>query len=309
MKENRYNILVTIDDNYLEPCKVMLYSLIKNNKSREITVFLIYQNLNKQSLHNLKFMLEKMGAVLKPIYVDKKWFYDAPKREHITNATYLRLLAPQLLPETVDRVLYLDADIIVDGSIDQFYDMEMGQNYFAAVKDHLDFSDGNAHKKTIGMPVRYTYVCAGILLMNIKLLRTGMNIQDVYNLIIKKGNTLYMQDQDIINALYYNKIKVVSSIWGKEAWLINIKNKWLMLLQEITKTEPSPVIIHYLYKYKPWNKGYIGRYMKNYWKYARVFKKHKNYNTIKENYKRRIVSEINGYLGLSEFVQSIKENQ
>lgn len=296
MKKKDIHILVTIDDNYIEPLRVMLYSLVKNNSHRNLNIYLIYQSLCKSNLLLLKKTMEKLNVKFISIHADRTLFQNAPKREHITNATYLRLLASQLLPNNIDKVLYLDADIIIDGAIDDFYDINMEKFYFAGVKDHLDTSDHNFHKKAIGMPVQYTYICAGILLMNLKILREEFNITEIYKFIEKKGIYLTMQDQDIINALYYNKIKVVSCIYGKEAWFFNIENNFIYLISILFHREEKPIIIHYLYKHKPWKKNYIGRYMKIYWKYAKIFKKHKNYKLIKKNYNIRHFLKVKGYL-------------
>jgi len=295
------NILVTIDDAYTEPLRVMLYSLLFNNQSRHIHIFLIYQRLSRFSLKQIAYVIHKMNASFTPIRVNDALFSDAPERSHITNATYLRLLAPALLPTDVDRILYLDADIIVDGSLDALYELPMENYYFAAVPDHLDTSDNNLHKRSIGMPGSAHYVCAGILLMNMEQLRKHMDLHEVYRLINRKGTLLTMQDQDIINLLYHRHIYLLDSIYGKEAWFYHTGDTFKMLAAKLFQKQKRPVIIHYLYHYKPWNLGYIGLYMDRYWHYARVFKKHRNYQTIKDNQKKRLIHEIMGYLGMANY--------
>ncbi len=107
------NILVTLNSNYIKPLKIMLKSLFLNNPGEEFQIYLLHTSLKNGELDDLAFYIEGHGSELRVIHVDKNCFDDAPVTFHYTKEMYFRLLAYQLLPQDLDRILYLDPDILV----------------------------------------------------------------------------------------------------------------------------------------------------------------------------------------------------
>ena len=108
------NLLLTLDENYLLPCKVMLYSFFANNSGEnDVTIYLLHSNISTEKLDELSNYCSTLGAVLKPISVDASLFENAPTNKRYPKEMYYRLLSPLILPQELDRVLYLDPDILI----------------------------------------------------------------------------------------------------------------------------------------------------------------------------------------------------
>ena len=76
--------------------------------------------------------LEGLGHRLEPVLVDQSLFDSAPVTDRYPQEMYYRLLAAQLLPDTLDRVLYLDPDILVINSLQPLWNTPLGDDLFAA---------------------------------------------------------------------------------------------------------------------------------------------------------------------------------
>ncbi len=157
------NILITINENFLFPAKVMLYSLAKHNK--DLRIYMIYSEFGEEKLGDLiEFAQQKCDAEFVPVLAENI-FKDAPLSEQYGKPElYYRLLAPYVLPKELDRILYLDADIIVKGDLTSHYEQDLEGAYAAFVKDRFDFCDEVvAQKKKLGLSDEDIYFNSGII--------------------------------------------------------------------------------------------------------------------------------------------------
>lgn len=83
--------------------------------------------------------------------------------------TYYRILGINLLPESVDRILYLDVDMVIRGSLNALYEMELGSAAFAVCEDIYGIINGfhAANKRRLRIPEQYSYFNAGVMLYNV----------------------------------------------------------------------------------------------------------------------------------------------
>ena len=125
------NILVTLDRNYLQPLRVMLGSLYLNNPGETFEIYLVGDGLQAQDWEELERQCARRGA-LHPVTVPEDLFAAAPVVRYYSRAMYYRLLAAQLLPAELDRVLYLDPDILVINPLRPLYDTNLEGKLMAA---------------------------------------------------------------------------------------------------------------------------------------------------------------------------------
>ena len=127
------NILVSCDENYINPLKTMLYSLFKSNDTN-FEVYLIHKDIRDEKINELEKFVKKASlekAKLNPIKV-KNLFSNAKTNFYYTEEMYYRLLAYKYLPKNLDKILYLDPDVLVLNSCENLYNMDLENNYFAA---------------------------------------------------------------------------------------------------------------------------------------------------------------------------------
>ena len=115
----------------------------------------------------------------------------------IPETAYYRLLSPELIPE-YDKLLYSDVDVIIREDLAKFYELDLGENYFAGVDNcsRLRPAFRNYIGKTLGLDWRKGYFYSGNLIINSVLLRSDGLLKEFRRL--GKNDYLY-QDMDIIN--------------------------------------------------------------------------------------------------------------
>ena len=245
------NILITIDDNYLDIAMDMLYSLKLNNK--KLTIHLIYDNLSKESIDKLSYFIkENKIGILKSYYFDSRELdLSVIKNDYITTTCYFRLFAPFII-EDVDRLLYLDPDIVCQKNIEELYNIDLEDKIIAGSINMLK-RDVMFLKEiicnTIRIPIESDYINSGMLLIDTKKYREFISINTLKDFLKENKNILEYQDQDAINILFNKKIKIVDNNWNYQ---INAADWWNIHLDN--------AIIHYSESKKPWKEDYDDTY-------------------------------------------------
>ena len=126
------DLLVSLDENYLPQLRVMLYSASLNNPGVNFRVFLLHRGFSAEQLSSLSRQLEALDMELRAVRVDERLFESAPVMKQYPQEMYYRLLAAQLLPEDMDRIIYLDPDILVINPLTPLWRLDMGGKLFAA---------------------------------------------------------------------------------------------------------------------------------------------------------------------------------
>ena len=116
------NVICATDNDFAPYCGVMLTSLFENNRKSKLSVFvLVDESFSSRNQRKYLQLGTKYRQALHIVKVDSKQTADFPINQsfyHISQPTYYRILAARLLPSEVSKVLYLDCDIIVAGSLE-----------------------------------------------------------------------------------------------------------------------------------------------------------------------------------------------
>lgn len=257
----KMNILVTLNSGYIQPLTVMLNSLLSSNSNRDFRVFVAHSSLTREDFRYLEEHVPMDRCELVNIQVPHTMFADAPVLERLPKETYYRLFAAQLLPREVNRVLYLDPDLVVVHSIDQLYRLDFKGNLFAAASHQFGPMQW-LNRTRLQMPEGSKYINAGVMLMNLQLLREVQDVQAVFYYIRENREKLYLLDQDILNGMYGGSTLAI------DALLYNLDDRYLLNHNLLTRpsrhvdmdwVKENVVIVHYCGKSKPWKADYKGR--------------------------------------------------
>lgn len=277
------NILISIDNNFVDITIDMLNSIYLYNNVF-LNVYLIYENLTKTNILKLeKFLTHNNIGKLYPYYYDFSYQNFKINIPHITRETYFRLFAPYILPQNIDKILYLDGDIICNGKIDKLYNTDFDGNIFVAC-ENIDpdpiFVPWINHR--LGLPPNNTYYNAGVLLINLPLYREFTSLENLINFINANISKIWLQDQDILNKLFNGKIKKIDNTFNYPITHIDINN-----------ISYNKILVHYLSPPKPWKTDYCRPfYGISYYKYliktSQLEKLHKLLNCHIKNAKLNI---------------------
>ena len=267
------NVLVTVSQNYCRYMLTMLKSLFRHNKC-SITVYLLYSRIDDKTLDTARKYIEGHGNVFAPIEVGADVFDDAPVNMHFTKEMYYRLLASRILPESEERVLYMDPDILIRGSVEEFYNLPFDDNMLIAMADPPQVNDpkcpdNRPHWQRLGIPEDSTYINSGVLLMNLKLMREkGFDVNGIFEIIEAKRNDLIYPDQDAINIYFRDSMKIWKNLYNYNPGLLaNEVVKWG--LSKKYRRQENPIIVHFMGPVKPWSIHYRNKYC---YEYQEVYK-------------------------------------
>lgn len=256
------NILVTLDQNYILPLKVLLVSLFENNSGSRFSVYMVYSGIPEAELDELRDMAARYGSELIPLVMNDALFEEAPVVSHYTKAMYYRLLAHEVLPKQLDKILYLDPDILVINSIGELYSTELSEYlYAAACHTFLTSMTKHINKLRLNSYDMEGYFNSGVLLMNLSRQRERVHREDIFSFIEENRNKLILPDQDVLNGLYGEEILPLDdSLYNFDAR----KSKTYFMAssgqKDIEWVMKNTVLLHFCGKQKPWIKNCQNRF-------------------------------------------------
>jgi lipopolysaccharide biosynthesis glycosyltransferase len=254
----------------MNPLQVMLKSMFFNNPDETFRVFVMHSSLTPQEIENLQRYVEKDGHQLHELKVTDDYFQDAPVLKHWTKEMYYRLLAFKFLPESLDRILYLDPDILVINELRSLYDEDMtGYLFGAAYHDIAKIKELNKIRlKAYEMEAYYN---SGVLLMNLKEQRERMKEEDIYQFVEENKKRLVLPDQDILNGLYSQEIKDIEEVrYNYDARFYSYYKLASKGEVDVDYVIHHTSIIHFCGKRKPWLKNYTGKFHSLYKHYEKL---------------------------------------
>lgn len=281
--KNFYTIVFAFNDKYCKYFSTALQSLISNsNPGENYDIIAFNTDIDEEN----KKLLYKM---LPPNFSLR--FFDMMEylNDHFTGLKlitlnnwsvemYYRIFIPFVM-KSYEKVLYLDSDIVVDCNIGELFKIDFEGKEIIAVRDTFPQTINFCKKIERYEYIRYylnlenekNYFNSGMIFFNLK----NINKEDYYLRVTKAFNLekLFYPDQDILNVVFKNSTKFVSSKWnfccGELAWNKNFLNLICgEYLKDYTDSMEKPKIIHYTSPRKPWNCCNKVNF-DIFWKYAR----------------------------------------
>lgn len=250
------NILVTLDENYLPHLNTMLYSLLYSNPEHTFTVYLLHSSIPEEALARTHQIIGSAGELVS-VPIKDIGLENAPTTARYPQEIYYRIFAAKYLPERVNRVLYLDPDIIINGSIADLYNTPLEDYYFAAAS-HIGPVLHKVNEIRLDMDEDSPYINSGVMLMNLKRLRTEQNYEEVFEFIERRKNVLMLPDQDIISSLYGTKILALDPFRYNMTEVLFKQHAPFEKSLTLDWIRRNSVVIHYCGRNKPWKNNYLG---------------------------------------------------
>ncbi|WP_171943862.1 glycosyltransferase family 8 protein [Streptococcus suis] len=254
------HIAFSATDSYADYLGTTIYSIIQHHPNQELHFYVLTKCMSDHSRFKLNRLTSQL-VTISFIEIDSTSFDHLPLKEGISLETYFRILLPSQLAE-LDRVLYLDCDILVNGSLKEIWESDLSHHYLAGVNE-LDMLHSNAeYRQKIGFTPQDIYVNAGVLLFNLELMRQDKIEEFLFAKAQEIKNYIEYQDQDIINIGLKGQILNLESKYNMTAYQRKVKH---ISLEEA-------VIIHFNW-HKPWRKdqNYLQYNRESFELYRRTF--------------------------------------
>jgi lipopolysaccharide biosynthesis glycosyltransferase len=233
-------------------------SILKNGGEEHYTAYILHSDLEQGTMDAMELELGKQ-VTCQFITVEPTMFADFPESKRYPKQIYYRLAAPLLLPDNLDRVLYLDVDTVVINPLRELYETDFEGAYYIACTHTREFLT-KLNQARLGAPKDAPYVNTGVLVMNLPVLRENLSLRDIQEYARENMRTFILPDQDILTALYGDKIKLVDTMRYNLSDRIygfnNVSPRSSTV--DVDWVRKNSSIIHYCGKKKPWKDDYAG---------------------------------------------------
>ena len=304
------NVATALNRKYLKYTGVMLASLGMNQREH-VDVYLLHSELNVSDQARLKSALLEYDMQLHFLKVNKECFVDAlPRNEMWSIETYYRLMLFDLLPLSIERILYLDVDMIINGDLSSVYYMPMKNIDLISCQDlngEKTIDKFTGKQREIFIPLcgqGYQYFNAGFVLFNIKTMRERYDFAYYMKLAEEVWNyEMEAPDQDLLNYAHAFSVEYVDDeVYDVFAQIAYNRGR---TVEEIRN---HAVVIHYAGD-KPWNTtNYHFNNEIIWWEYA---KKTVFYEELLEEFVEQTIMDTTleeGYRSLYEENGRLKES-
>lgn len=248
------NLLFTLNENYLAPLYTVLRSIFQSNREEKFAVYVMHQDIPQNKLKDVNQFITENGHAFFSIECKELFSKELFVNRYYSIEMYYRLLAPFVLPEELDRILYLDPDIVNLRSFSTFYEQDFDGNLFiATTHDYATKWIQPINNIRLGTLASEDYFNTGVILMNLPLIRKTRNREEIFTAIKVNKNRLVLPDQDIFNHLYWKEIKEADwRIYNLDARFYSQLNRIFPWKYSNEWIEQKAVFIHYCGKHKPW---------------------------------------------------------
>jgi len=248
------HIVLAADNNYAQHLGVTLISLIINHRAPQRLVGHILDiGLAPENIAKLRALAAAYKIELNFYKLSKELLRDYPAVNHLSQAAYARLLLADLLPSEIEKVIYLDSDIVVLRDIAELYQQNLNGFSLGAVPDVM----AQEIRRIYFYPGLTNYFNSGVLLINLNkwrekevTLHSQQFIKDYYQYLIRA-------DQDVLNCLFLKDWQTLAPIFNTD----------LKRLSHSTLPPTDTVILHYSDRIKPWSYRFGGKSKKYYFEY------------------------------------------
>lgn len=248
-------ILIGFEHNYVMPYGVMLQSLVCNNKQTKIHVHaIIGDNVTEEDKKALRNILGEQNQICFYKF-DVKEITNFPIQTwtHFRESCYYRLYAASILPISIEKILYLDGDMIVRHNLEDLWKTDVSS--FAVAGTMNQTEDVKWHNR-LHYSVSKGYVNNGVLLINLKYWREHELEKSVSQFILKESERIIMADQDVLNYIIQDKKLMLPLKYNvQENFFYQLKymtfDYWSRK-KEVDFAIQDPWILHYTGQIKPW---------------------------------------------------------
>ena len=225
---NQINIAFASDDNYAQHIAVVIASIMENTQDA-ICFYIINDNISTEKIEKLKNTALNLKAKIEFIDVPQEKFNDLYLSGHVSKAAYLRLALADILPNEINKIIYLDVDLLVYDDIKKLWDIDLQNLSLAAVPDFGIMTSKRLcrqKKQVLGLPVGKSYFNSGVLVINLKEWRKRNYTKQILEMI--HNNSFPHHDQDALNKLFMNKWKSLDLRWNIIPPVFNLFPKVLL---------------------------------------------------------------------------------
>ena len=259
-------VVCACNADYIMPLCTMVASLAEHfDPERDLVIHIISNDATAEHREQVRQSIRLAGAdpgrvQLHWLSIDSALVEDIHRREErFSPDVYVRLFAPSLLPESCERVVYLDCDLVVLADISKLYDAA-GDNpaVLHAVHDLavplVSSESGVFDYQARGIPPDTRYFNSGVMVINLKKWRERDLTPPMLSYARANGSQIHWVDQGVLNAFLHHDWVPLDARWNQQTNIL-YKERWTnngYSIEEWKRVKNDPLIVHFSGPQKPW---------------------------------------------------------
>jgi lipopolysaccharide biosynthesis glycosyltransferase len=251
----RIDIAMCVDRGFVLPLAVTLASLDRVSSGDEVTVHIAHPGLSPETRARVSAPLDRIDLVWH--LVDERMLADARPSVFLSPASMYRLLLGSVLPAELERVVYLDADTLVLGSLAELATADLGQRPLGAVREAASpWAAGplGPDWRTLGLAPAAAYFNSGMLVIDLVQWREQDSGEACLEL--TRGRQLRWGDQDALNTVFEGRWAELPRRWNLQSVDADGSGfSWGLWPSDVADAVRRPGIVHYTGRTKPWMPG------------------------------------------------------
>lgn len=274
--KNCLNVIFSSDDNYAQHLGVAIYSLLKHNQVfAQIQIFIIDNEISEENKERLLNITYKFSNVQIHWILFEKWKSELKLNMpwNISISSYGRIFIGSMLPKEIERVLYLDCDMIVCEELESLWSMDLRGSVLGAVQDTIS----DSIKAAVGKTALQPYFNAGMLMIDLNEWRTSNTEELCMKFLNEHKGSVVHHDQGILNGvlqnswyrlpLEYNLMTIHYIFTQKKIQKYFCDHSKFYSQMEVMSALKAPKILHFTPSFtsRPWTKGCKHPLKKIYW--------------------------------------------
>lgn len=282
INNDEYRVVYASDDNFSEVMGISIVSLLDNNKeAKNINIYILDSGISETNKENIRAICKSYERN-EPIFIEainiEKKLNMSVQLDRGSVTQYARLFISELLPKEIERVLYLDCDIIVNKSLTELWNLNLNGKTIAALMDAFS----KYYRKNIELNDSDIMFNSGVMLIDLERWKK-LNIEDKLINFIKRNNGKIQQgDQGVLNAVLSNETYCFEPRFNLVTIFCDFTYKDMLIYRKppyyydeelIKKAITDPVIIHYTTSFlseRPWIDGCNHKYVDLWIKYREM---------------------------------------
>jgi cephalosporin hydroxylase/lipopolysaccharide biosynthesis glycosyltransferase len=229
---------------YVRHCAAMLHSLLLHNPGVEIRIdYLHGDDTGARNRRRVAAMVSDLGSEIRFHEVPDRWVQGLPIKGFTRKATWYRILLDELLPD-IDRVLYLDADLLVTDSVVPLWQTGLAGQLVAAVSNVPMLHDRlyTERPELGGDP----YFNAGVLVMDLAGIRREGVGPELRELGVRHAARLRWRDQDVLNEVLHHRRLPLPPRWNCMNSVMNFPWAYeYFSVEDLEDARRNPAIRHF----------------------------------------------------------------
>lgn len=238
------------DGDFLLGCMVSMASVAYHNPSLRFHFHLFTSDSHLIDMTKLNALAEQQTLSITVYTLDDSYFSQLPTSRLWSSAIYYRFVLAQYLSASVERLLYLDADVVCQGALSELVTLPL-DNAVAAVVPERNSQWWQHQADTLGCAELATgYFNSGVMLLNLRLWRQRNILAQLFTLAAQPElqPRLTFFDQDLLNLALVDQKIMLSTVYNSQ-YSLNYE-----LNDAKRKTFNSKgILMHFIGPTKPWH--------------------------------------------------------